>query len=462
MRLAFILAIVSLMNAYNLLAQDNSDHVHSSNSSKIVAPCISDMEYAIIENRCNENRKKINFEKANIKKTRTTSLSWPLKAANGLNDCSYYHISAYVDHNVAVGTIQDYNCGTITYDGHRGTDISIWPFNFHKMDNNQVEVIAAAPGIILDKHDGEFDRNCGANNLTANYVIIQHLDGSQILYWHMKKNSITAKAIGQSVVTGEKLGVVGSSGSSSGPHLHFEVWAGNAVATRVDPFSGACNMLNATSWWANQKPHKETSIMRATVHTTDAVIPPCPTTETLNESTSYTIPFQGAGLPPGYAKFYIFIKDEINGLVGNMSILNPDNTTYLSWGYNSVADSKIRMWGWSKVLPVAPGTYTFKAEYNGIICSTTFDIVLPAGINLVDLQKQILVYPIPNNGTFVVDKNSNEVQNIDILSIDGKLMKHVQLIDQKTSIDLNVSKGIYFYQIRNANQVVTSGKMIVE
>jgi murein DD-endopeptidase MepM/ murein hydrolase activator NlpD len=81
------------------------------------------------------------------------------------------------------------------------------------MDNNLVEVIAAAPGTILAVHDGEFDRNCTSNSLTANYIMIQHADGSQALYWHMKNVSVTTKTVGQTVTAGEHLGVVGSSGS---------------------------------------------------------------------------------------------------------------------------------------------------------------------------------------------------------------------------------------------------------
>ncbi|MBK8923793.1 MAG: peptidoglycan DD-metalloendopeptidase family protein [Saprospirales bacterium] len=137
----------------------------------------------------------------------------------------------------------DYNCGARTYDGHQGTDIGIAPFSFYKMDHNQVEVVAAAAGVLLDKADGNFDRNCAVNSLPANYAVVQHPDGSRAFYWHLKKNSVTTKAIGQPVAAGEYLGVVGSSGSSSGPHLHFEVRSGSTTSTRVDPFAGACNGL---------------------------------------------------------------------------------------------------------------------------------------------------------------------------------------------------------------------------
>jgi len=293
----------------------NEMHNHFNDQTKEIAsendaehPCITLQEYEYIEQECLKNLNDLHINPA-FSKVQTILEYWPVKASVNLNDCSFYRVSAYVDQDQNAGTIQDWNCGTKTYDGHRGTDISTWPFNFYKMDNNLVQVVAAAPGIIIAKHDGEFDRNCAGNNLTANYIMIQHQDGSQALYWHMKMNSVTSKNVGEVVVAGEYLGVVGSSGSSSGPHLHFEVWSGNSVATRIDPFAGTCNSLNASSWWLNQKTHKETSIVKASVHSTDAVFPACPTTETPNEQYSFAIPYQGAGLPAGYAKFYIFIRD---------------------------------------------------------------------------------------------------------------------------------------------------------
>ncbi len=225
-------------------------------------PCITATQYEQLEARCAHNVRQLGLSGLGPENRMTTPLNWPLRSANGLNDCNYYGISAYVDQNTTAGVVQDYNCGTKTYDSHRGTDISIWPFPFHKMDHDQVEVIAAAAGTIIDKSDGNFDKNCGSNNLTANYLVIQHADGSRILYFHMKKNSLTAKAIGASVAQGEYLGVVGSSGNSSGPHLHFEVWSGSTVSTRVDPYSGPCNLLNPTSWWANQKPYASAEILK--------------------------------------------------------------------------------------------------------------------------------------------------------------------------------------------------------
>jgi murein DD-endopeptidase MepM/ murein hydrolase activator NlpD len=56
----------------------------------------------------------------------------------------------------------------------------------------------------------------------GNYVVIDHGNGYKTLYAHMLNNSVIVKA-GQRVTQGQKLGVMGSTGRSTGTHLHFEV-----------------------------------------------------------------------------------------------------------------------------------------------------------------------------------------------------------------------------------------------
>jgi murein DD-endopeptidase MepM/ murein hydrolase activator NlpD len=282
MKTTFTSALIVLFCFFSFpsIAQDTPTGYTYSIANDTDHPCITPQQYEMIDRQVAENLKLLKLDIVEHKDALTTSLSWPLQAAAGFTDCSYYIVTAYVDENLSAGSIGDYNCGTNTYDTHKGTDICSWPFPFYKMDHSQVEVIAAAPGTIIAKDDFHFDRHCASSTDTANYVIIQHADGSCALYWHMKSGSVTSKSIGQSVVTGEYLGVVGSSGSSSGPHLHFEVWTTTVSSSYNDPYFGTCNVLNGSSWWVSQKPYTEPAILKASVHTTDAVIPGCDTTET--------------------------------------------------------------------------------------------------------------------------------------------------------------------------------------
>jgi LysM repeat protein len=67
----------------------------------------------------------------------------------------------------------------------------------------------------------------------GNYVVIDHGNGYQTLYAHMLNNSIVVKA-GERVKQGQKIGILGSTGRSTGPHLHFEIKTSKG---NVDPLS---------------------------------------------------------------------------------------------------------------------------------------------------------------------------------------------------------------------------------
>jgi len=433
-----------------------------------VHPCITPAQYQMLDKQVAENLKLLKLDNVKRKSILTTSLNWPLQKASGFTDCSYYIVTAYVDENLSAGSIGDYNCGSNTYDTHQGTDICIWPFPFYKMDHSQVEVIAAAPGTIIAKDDGHFDRHCASNTDTANYVIIQHGDGSCALYWHMKSGSVTSKAIGQTVTFGEYLGVVGSSGSSTGPHLHFEVWTGTTSSTYNDPYYGTCNVLNGATWWASQKPYTEPAVLKASVHTTNAVIPGCDTTETPNESTTYTIPFQGQGLPAGAAKFYVFIRNEIPSTTVNMSILNPGGSTFNSWVYNCNNSYNGCYFAWTKTLPTTTGTYTFNATYNGVTCSQPFDIFNSVHINYVNDLMQIQVYPNPASDLINISGQNigNGNCKINLKNIIGQIILNDNLKIENNTVNKTISIsalpcGIYFLTMETDKSRVVK-KIIIQ
>lgn len=89
---------------------------------------------------------------------------------------------------------------------------------------NSSNVIAAKDGVVIKSGD------CGDWSW-GNCVLLDHGDGTQTRYAHMYDDSITVK-INESVNQGQVIGKVGSTGRSTGPHLHFEVILNG---NRVDP-----------------------------------------------------------------------------------------------------------------------------------------------------------------------------------------------------------------------------------
>ena len=108
--------------------------------------------------------------------------------------------------------------------GNRNTGIAGASTNHKGVDIGGVyyssEVHAAKSGtVIVSQYSSSY----------GNYVVISHGSGNTTLYAHMSSRSVS---VGQWVDQGDVLGITGSTGISSGPHLHFEITE-NGV--RVDP-----------------------------------------------------------------------------------------------------------------------------------------------------------------------------------------------------------------------------------
>lgn len=73
---------------------------------------------------------------------------------------------------------------------------------------------AAAAGTVIVERHGGWGGGYG------NYIVIKHNNGTQTLYAHNSKNLVS---IGQTVSQGQQIALLGSTGRSTGPHVHFEV-----------------------------------------------------------------------------------------------------------------------------------------------------------------------------------------------------------------------------------------------
>jgi hypothetical protein len=94
---------------------------------------------------------------------------------------------------------------------HNGIDLAAPAGNF---------IVAAADGMVVAKSQ---------NELSGIYVIVDHLNGMTTTYCHL---AFAYEKVGQKVKVGEPIGVIGSTGRSTGVHLHFMLKRGN---TPVNP-----------------------------------------------------------------------------------------------------------------------------------------------------------------------------------------------------------------------------------
>ena len=120
-------------------------------------------------------------------------------------------------------TKSDITTGYYGYSGHTGVD-----FARNKkgaVDGNPV--LAAKSGKVITST--ALRRPNGSYKSYGEYIVISHGDGTMTLYAHMKSRVVSQNA---QVSQGQVIGYVGSTGNSTGPHLHFEVWVNGK---RVNP-----------------------------------------------------------------------------------------------------------------------------------------------------------------------------------------------------------------------------------
>lgn len=148
------------------------------------------------------------------------------------------------------------------YDGHDGADFEL-AGGFDAMDAGSAWVVAGAPGEVIDVVDGYYDRchldpdtwgaDCDGFEMRANRVTLRHASGFTFGYAHFMTDSIVVEA-GDVVERGDRLGLIGSSGYSTAPHVHVEVQDPNGQT--VDPYKGPYSRRDGDSLgslWCEQE-----------------------------------------------------------------------------------------------------------------------------------------------------------------------------------------------------------------
>ncbi len=273
----------------------------------------------------------------------------------------------YYDDNRSSGVWNDWNCGSSTYDDHNGTDFSGGP--------RGRAIFAGASGSLKEKVDGFVGSTDGGG--AGNHVVINH-GGSpnwHTWYMHMTAGSVTGKGVGASIACGEQIGGVGTSGSSSGLHLHFGVYPDGPNFVHDDPFSGSCG--GPLSYWVNQNGGH-------------------PTTTCQGGGTTIQVDNSNAGFTASAAWATASSSTDKFGA---------------DYRYHSTAPSSDQA-VWTANLPAA-GNYTVYVWYpQGANRSTTapYSISTSSGTSTVSVNQQVNGGQWVNKGTYAMNAGANTIK----------------------------------------------------
>lgn len=362
----------------------------------------------------------------------------------------------YVDWEESVD-ILDHQCGNKTYNGHQGTDFMLR--SFYTMDSG-INVLAAADGIVTYIKEGLFDREktSDVSKGFGNYIAIKHFNGFYSYYAHLAKNSVVVE-VGDTVKAGDYIALVGSSGNSSDPHLHFELWYDSIQL--VDPFKGICG--NSHSVWL-ETPDYDTSFNIWTSGLTNFI----PTLDTLREELPKLNHFTKADESITYWSILYGVRK------GDTLKINWYTPSGLLWFINSneVPFDAWYFYYWDYIdVPAMNIDGEWSARLfrnNSFVDEIKFTSELVASTKEIKSSQFLNAYPNPvnNSSTIVWQTKLGGYTILELLDIFGNRIK--TLVDdyrQAGEYSLNFDSqelpaGSYFYQLK-VGDIITIKKIIV-
>jgi murein DD-endopeptidase MepM/ murein hydrolase activator NlpD len=135
-----------------------------------------------------------------------------LKNGKFKDDSSYVYTLPF-EHKKKVFLIQAYD-SEFSHKDEKALDFKV---------KKGTKICAARDGVVTAIRKDSDKGGLKPENISdGNYITIQHNDGSVAWYWHLQKDGVLVNK-GDTIKTGQVIGLSGNTGYSAFPHLHFEV-----------------------------------------------------------------------------------------------------------------------------------------------------------------------------------------------------------------------------------------------
>lgn len=349
--------------------------------------------------------------------TQTPRFVNPLEGIYGQD----FIIVNYVDWDFS--GILDYNCGTKTYDGHQGTDFVLK--SFPQMDSG-VLVLAVDTGIVIATHDGEFDRETVSDPSKGlgNYIGLKHSGDLFTYYGHLKMNSLLVE-VGDTVFPGQGIAEIASSGNSTDPHLHLELWYDSLFV--IDPFAGACG--NTETYWLDPFPYDDSYGLWESGLT--SIIP---TLDELRERTEDRTEFF-IGID-SVITFWALQYGLLEGDVSRIDWFTPSNNLWLSWDLSYNQDWWYHYyWSYMDMPPPGlEGDWRVVYSVNGQIeKEIDFTISSPVDVSEIDCTHETIFYSAGNISVTSSNLFSSN-STLEIYDLAGRMIMSKDLSSTNRSI----------------------------
>jgi hypothetical protein len=271
----------------------------------------------------------------------------------------------------------------------------------------------------------------------------------------MKNGSTTTKNVGDMVAVGEYLGIVGSSGISTIPHLHFEVLTDETFSVVVDPYLGSCNSTTTDSWWESQNSYSNPGINAVLTHSAAPVVfPTCPTPETPNIKNDFET--------DDTIYFAVYVRDQTANDNVSLEIIRPDNSSLFgNWSLTvqTTSPNWYYLWNYNGYFDMV-GQWKWRVTFGGETVTHTFNVssALSTSENLL---KNTNIYPNPTHDVIHIS-TIKKIVSAEIVNITGKTINTFNNTTEgiKTINISNLANGMYFLRLSGEENASKTIKLI--